>query len=233
VPLWKPALALGASSSKENHCAYSAFISDAKSLFFCLVAWRLPIPLPGRFSGVIGSASSDSYASNRRASQCDERCARAGPGFHRPAWDHLSVRASVRPVVARSGSWSTPGSGLRRSPRSRGARARTKEPLPSRRSPADRCGRVARAVRANCRRLAPGWPAGGSILAITNGPSGNLSIPTEEDFQAIASTLAAGYLRLRDRRRRETQLANSATSSRHGHEVNCCALKLRSEPSVH
>src|ERR1035437_3596226 len=32
--------------------------------------------------------------------------------------------------------------------------------------------------------------------------------------------LARGYLRHRDQLRRETPLANSATSSRHGHEVN-------------
>jgi hypothetical protein len=47
-----------------------------------------------------------------------------------------------------------------------------------------------------------------------------LGIPTE-DLRPIARILAAGYLRQRDQLRRETQLANSATSSRHGHEVNC------------
>jgi Fe-S-cluster containining protein len=47
----------------------------------------------------------------------------------------------------------------------------------------------------------------------------SMGIPTE-DLRSIARILAAGYLRLRDQLRQETQLANSATSSRHGHEVN-------------
>lgn len=46
-----------------------------------------------------------------------------------------------------------------------------------------------------------------------------MGIPTD-DFQSIARILAAGYLRHRARIRRETPLANSATQSGHGHEVN-------------
>jgi hypothetical protein len=41
-----------------------------------------------------------------------------------------------------------------------------------------------------------------------------------EDFQAIARILAAGYLRYRERRRRENSLDVAPQSSVHGHEVN-------------
>jgi hypothetical protein len=47
-----------------------------------------------------------------------------------------------------------------------------------------------------------------------------LGIPTE-DLKSIASILATGYLRHRHQLRRiASQLDSSATSSRHGHEVN-------------
>jgi hypothetical protein len=46
-----------------------------------------------------------------------------------------------------------------------------------------------------------------------------LNIPAE-DIRSIARILAAGYLRLRERRRRESPLASPPTSSPHGHEVN-------------
>ena len=46
-----------------------------------------------------------------------------------------------------------------------------------------------------------------------------MGIPTE-DLQSIARILAAGYLRLRDQRRRDIPLDSPATSSPHGHEVN-------------
>ena len=46
-----------------------------------------------------------------------------------------------------------------------------------------------------------------------------MSIPAE-DFRSIARILAAGYLRLRDQRRRESPLDSPPTSSPHGHEVN-------------
>lgn len=64
------------------------------------------------------SAFRDPCASGRHPSQCGGRCERAGRGCRRPAWDRRSVRASGRPAVAKSGSWSDP----RRSPTSRGAR---------------------------------------------------------------------------------------------------------------
>ena len=41
-----------------------------------------------------------------------------------------------------------------------------------------------------------------------------------EDLQSIASILAAGYLRYRSQKHRQNQLANAATQSLHGHEVN-------------
>jgi hypothetical protein len=68
------------------------------------------------------SAFRDPCASSRHPSQCGGRCERAGRGCRRPAWDRRSVRASARPAVAKSGSWSEPGSDPRRSPTSRGAR---------------------------------------------------------------------------------------------------------------
>ena len=63
----------------------------------------------------------DSYGSNPPTSQCDGRCARAGRGFHPPASDLQSVRASAKPAVVKSGWSSALDIGLRRSPRSRGA----------------------------------------------------------------------------------------------------------------
>jgi hypothetical protein len=41
-----------------------------------------------------------------------------------------------------------------------------------------------------------------------------------EDFEAIARILATGYLRHRQRRRRENSLDVPGESSVHGHEVN-------------
>jgi hypothetical protein len=46
---------------------------------------------------------------------------------------------------------------------------------------------------------------------------GNLSA---EDLASIARILATGYLRYRERRRREKSLDVPAESSVHGHEVN-------------
>ena len=51
-----------------------------------------------------------------------------------------------------------------------------------------------------------------------------MNIPAE-DFRSIARILAAGYRRLRDRRRRESPLASPPTSSPHGHEVIHWALR--------
>lgn len=44
--------------------------------------------------------------------------------------------------------------------------------------------------------------------------------PFEDDLKEIAEILAAGYLRWRERRRRELSLDKAVASSPHGHEVN-------------
>ena len=103
------------------------FVTDALSvLSFSNVYARLMI-LPGSRVGFIDpailwpmrSAFRDPCASSRHPSQCGGRCERAGRGCRRPAWDRRSIRASARPAVARSGSWSEPGSDPRRSLTSR------------------------------------------------------------------------------------------------------------------
>ena len=42
----------------------------------------------------------------------------------------------------------------------------------------------------------------------------------DDDLKIIAAILTAGYLRYRERRRRELSLDSAEASSPHGHEVN-------------
>ena len=55
------------------------------------------------------------------------------------------------------------------------------------------------------------------------GEHGPLDEPTrsfDDDLKIIATILTAGYLRYRERRRRELSLDSAEASSPHGHEVN-------------
>lgn len=53
-----------------------------------------------------------------------------------------------------------------------------------------------------------------------HGPLDEPNRSFEDDLKIIAAILTAGYLRYRERRRRELPLDSAEASSPHGHEVN-------------
>ena len=63
----------------------------------------------------------------------------------------------------------------------------------------------------------PSQPSGD---AGEHGPLDESNRSFEDDLKTIAAILTAGYLRYRERRRRELPLDSAEASSPHGHEVN-------------